>query len=188
MNVEYLEMPNYEEREEIRQKIKDTRSQHYLFFVIGLGLPFVFWLLFRQHLHGLPPFVSALLKFTFFAVPPLVAGTFLLLEERQVSLFKQALENGVTHISEAIVEKVIIPPRVHRPSWGKRSYYNVKVARRRYWVDKKACNSLSVGDRVEIRCIPRTGLAFEIRKWSDSETDSPTIVYKSKFRADEDQE
>lgn len=188
MNIEYLEMPNYEERLEIKQKIKDIRSQHYLFYVIGLGLPFVFFLLFSTHLQDLPAFISKLLKFTFFGVPPLVAGTVLLFEERQVSFFKRALEKGVSYISEAIIEEVNIPPSVLRPSRGKRSYYNVKVAKNRYWVDRKTCNNLSVGDRVELRCVPKTGLAFQIKKWSDNETDLPALVYKSKFRPDDDLE
>jgi hypothetical protein len=142
----------------------------------------------RFELQQLSGFLSGLFKFVFYGLPLLVSGIFLLSEEREVSFFKAALEIGVTHIPEAIVEEVNIPPSGHRPSWGKRSYYNVKVAKNRYWVDRKACNSLSVGDRVELRSIPKTGVVFEIKKLIDGNPNSTTLVYKSKPRPYEEEE
>jgi hypothetical protein len=109
--TQHLDILSAGERETIKHMIKDTRSQYYLLFVIGLGPPLVFWFVFFLKLEEISGFIRSLIRFVLFGLPPIICGIILFFQEREVYYLKQALEKGITIFSGAIVEKVNIPSR-----------------------------------------------------------------------------
>jgi len=58
--------------------------------------------------------------------------------------------------------------------------FSIKVAGDWYYVDPKTTKQLSRGDRVEMKCIPKAGMVFEIRTQDDGEPGESRVVYKRK--------
>jgi len=179
--TEHFDIPSNEERETIKHMIKDTRSQYYLFFVIGLGLPLVFFLVFFLKLEEISGFIRSLIQFVLFWLPPIICGIFLFFEEREVYYLKQALEKGITHFAGAIVEKVNIPSR-KGAGFKHLNSFSVRIGKRWYYVDRKTCTRLSPGHGVELRGIPKTGTVFELKKRSDDDPSIYEPLYKLKLR------
>lgn len=169
--------PGTDERNAIKQSIKDTRGEYYLYFAIGLGLPFVFWLVIPE-LEGLSGFIQLLWRFVFFGLPPLVCGLVLLGDEREIYYLKRALKRGITHLSDVMVEKVNVP-RWEGGGFKHLNAFSIKVAGGWYYVDPKTTKQLSRGDRIDIKCIPKAGMVFEIKK-QIGEPAEPKLIYKRK--------
>jgi hypothetical protein len=182
--IKYLNLPSVGEREAIKQLIKDTRSQYYLFFVIGLGLPLVFWLVFLLELQEMSGFIRSLMQFVFFWLPPIICGTLLLFEEHEVHHLKRASEKGITHFSRAVVEKINIPSR-KGAGFKHLNSFSVRIGKRWYYVDHKTCERLSPGDSVELKGIPRTGTVFELKKRAGDDPQTYEPLFKLKLKPDE---
>ena len=175
--TEHLDMPSTEERESLKQMVKDTRSQYYLLFVIGLGLPFVFWLLFFLKLDEISGFIRSLMQFILFWLPPIICGIVLFFDELEIYYHKQASEKGITHFSGAIVEKVNIPSG-RGAGFKHLNSFSVRIGKRWYYVDHKTCKRLSPGDSVELRGIPKTGTVFELKKQRNDDKNIYEPLYK----------
>ena len=178
--IEHLDLPSAEEKEAIKQLIKDTRSQYYLLFVIGLGLPLVFWLVFFLKLQEISGFIRSLMQFLFFWLPPIICGTVLFFEEREVHNLKRASEKGITHFSGAVVEKVNIPTGTGA-GFKHLNSFSVRIAKKWYFVDHKTCKRLSPGDSVELRGIPKTGTVFELKKQAGEDPYTYEPLFKLKL-------
>jgi hypothetical protein len=176
--AEHLFLPGTDERNAIKRSIKDTRGEYYLYFGIGLGLPFVFWLVIPE-LEGLSRFMQLLWKFVFYGLPPLVSGTVLLGEEREIYYLNRALKKGITHFSDATVEKVNVP-RFGGGGFKHLNSFSIKVAGKWYYVDPKTTKQLSRGDRIELKCIPKAGMVFEIKTHSDGGPSESRLIYRRK--------
>jgi hypothetical protein len=169
--------PGTDELSAIKQSIKDTRAEYYLYFVLGLGLPFVFWLVIPE-LDGLPEFIGVLLKLTFYGLPPLVCGLVLLGDEREIYYLKRALKKGITHLSDVMVEKVNVP-RWEGGGFKHLNAFSIRVAGNWYYVDPKTTKQLSRGDRIEMKCVPKAGMVFEIGTQTGDPGESK-LIYKRK--------
>jgi hypothetical protein len=169
--------PGTDERNAIKKSIKDTRGEYYLYFVLGLGLPFVFWLVIPEF-EGMSSFIQVLWKAVLYSLPPLVSGIVLLGEEREIYYLNRALKNGVTHLSDATVEKVSVP-RFEAGGFKHLNSFSIKVAGNWYYVDPKTTTQLSRGDRIEMKCIPKAGMVFEI-KTQTGDTGESKLIYKRK--------
>jgi hypothetical protein len=179
--TEHLDIPSAEEIETIKHMIKDIRSQYYLLFVIGLGLPFVFWLVFFLKLEEISGFIRSLIQFVLFWLPPIICGIVLFFEEREVYYLRLASERGITHFSGATVQKVNIPS--HKGAGFKHlNSFSLRIRKRWYYVDRKTCTRLSPGHSVELRGIPKTGTVFELKKQSDDDPNIYEPLYKLKLR------
>ena len=179
--IEHLDLPSAEEKEAITQLIKDTRSQYYLLFVIGLGLPLVFWLVFFLELQEISGFIRSLMQFILFWLPPIICGIIFFFDEREIYYLKQASEKGITHFSGGIVEKVNIPSG-RGAGFKHLNSFSIRIGRRWYYVDNKTCRRLSPGHAVELRGIPKTGTVFELKKRSDDDPKIYEPLYKFKLR------
>jgi hypothetical protein len=177
--AEHLYLPETDERNSIKQSIKDTRGEYYLYVVLGLGLPFVFWLVIPE-LGGLSKFIQLLWRFVLYALPPLVSGIVLLGEEREIYHLNRALKRGITRLSDATVEKLNVP-RWERGGFKHLNAYSIKVAGDWYYVDPKTTKQLSRGDRIEMKCIPKAGMVFEIKTLTGNPGES-LLIYKRKAR------
>jgi hypothetical protein len=176
--AEHLYPPGTDERNAIEQSIKDTRGEYYLYFVLGLGLPFVFWLVIPKF-DGLSSFIQLLWKFVLYGLPPIVSGIVLLGEEREIYYLKRALKKGITHLSDATVEKVNVP-RFEAGGFKHLNSYSIRVAGNWYYLDPKTTKQLSRGDRIEMKCVPKAGMVFEIKTHSDGDPGESKLVYKRK--------
>jgi hypothetical protein len=175
--AEHLYLPETDERYAIKQSIKDTRGEYYLYFALGLGLPFVFWLVIPE-LEGLSRFIPLLWRFVLYGLPPLVSGIVLFGEEREIYYLKRALRRGMSHLSEATVEKINVPRR-EGGGFKHLNAFSIKVAGDWYYVDPKTTKQLSRGDRIEMKCIPKAGMVFEIKTQTGGPGDSK-LIYKRK--------
>jgi hypothetical protein len=175
--TEHIDIPSAKEREAIKQLIKDTRSQYYLIFVIGLGLPLVFWLVFFLKLEEISGFLKSLMQFTFYGLPPIICGIVLFFEECEVYHLKQASKKGITHFSGAGVEKINFP-RLKGAGFKHLNSFSVRIGKRWYYVDHKTCKHLSPGHIVELRGIPKTGTVFELKKRTDDDPYHYEPLYK----------
>ncbi len=176
--AEHLYPPGTDERNAIKQRIKDTRGEYYLYFAIGLGLPFVFWLVIPE-LEELSGFVQLLWRLVLYGLAPLVCGLVLLGDEREIHYLKGALKRGITHFSDVMVEKVNLP-RWEGGGFKHLNAFSIKVAGNWYYVDPKVTKQLSRGDRIEMKCVPKTGMVFEIKAHSDGDPGEPKLIYRRK--------
>ena len=184
--IEHIDIASPKEREAIEQLIKDTRSQYYLLFVIGIGLPLVFWLLFFLKLEEISGFIRSLMQIVLYWLPPIISGIVLILEEREVYYLKQASNKGITHFSGAVVEKVNFP-RLQGAGFKHLNSFSVRIKNRWYYVDHKTCKRLSPGHIVEMRCIPKTGTVFELKKQTDEDRYTYKPLYKLRLTPHESQ-
>ena len=180
--IEHIGIASAEEKDAIRQLIKDTRSQHYLYFVIGLGLPLVFWLLFFLKLEDMPDFIRLLFHIVLYWLPPVICGIALILDERENYFLKQASEKGIAHFSGAVVEKINFPC-LQGAGFKHLNSYSVRIGKKWYYVDHKTCEHLSPGDIVKMRCIPNTGTVFELKKQADDDRYKYESLFKLRLTA-----
>ena len=175
--IEHIDIPSPKERDAIKQLIKDTRSQHYLLFVIGIGLPLVFWLVFFLKLEEISGFIRSLMQIVLYWLPPIICSIVLILEEREVYYLKQALDKGITHFSGAIVEKVNFPT-LQGAGFKHLNAFSVRIGKRWYYVDHKTCKRLSPGHIIDMRCIPKTGTVFELKKRAEDDPYTNELLFK----------
>ncbi|MGD2153374.1 MAG: hypothetical protein PVG79_08895 [Gemmatimonadales bacterium] len=138
--AEQLYPPGSDERNAILTSITDTRGEYYLLVAIGLGLPFVFWLVIPE-LEGLSGFIRLLVMFMLYGLAPLVCATVLLGEEREIYYLKRALRRGITQLSDATVERVNVPRR-EGGGFKHLNAFSIKVAGNWYYVDPKTTKQL----------------------------------------------